>query len=223
MQLIPVIDLMGGNVVHAQRGQRQHYQPIQTPLAKDASPREVLRGLLNLHPFQAVYVADLNALMGRGNHRELLTRLQLEFPQLQFWIDQGMQTPITGTLPVFGTESLQSGDLAALKAKSLEFVLSLDFMDDKLMGDQAVLEQSASWPNKLILMTLNRVGSELGPDFTRIQAYHKGWPGRDIIAAGGVRNREDLSRLQDAGAEGVLLASALHCGALTVADLAGFA
>jgi phosphoribosylformimino-5-aminoimidazole carboxamide ribotide isomerase len=45
---------------------------------------------------------------------------------------------------------------------------------------------------------------------------------RRLYAAGGVRGRHDLQVLRDAGIAGVLVASALHDGRLTSADLAEF-
>ena len=47
-EIIPVIDLMGGVVVHARSGERDSYRPLTSPLAASAEPAEVVRGLLTL-------------------------------------------------------------------------------------------------------------------------------------------------------------------------------
>jgi phosphoribosylformimino-5-aminoimidazole carboxamide ribonucleotide (ProFAR) isomerase len=44
-------------------------------------------------------------------------------------------------------------------------------------------------------------------------------PTRRVFAAGGVRNMDDIRALRDAGAAGVLVASALHEGNIKTGDL----
>jgi phosphoribosylformimino-5-aminoimidazole carboxamide ribotide isomerase len=89
MQVIPVIDLKNGVAVHAVKGQREHYRPLQSPLCGSAEPLDVLAGLLRLHPFRAVYLADLDALVGRDGNHTIIQQLQQAFPALEFWVDQG--------------------------------------------------------------------------------------------------------------------------------------
>ena len=62
MQVIPVIDLLNGEVVHAKKGLRQTYQPMQSPLCPSSDPLTVVSELLALHPFKQLYIADLNAI-----------------------------------------------------------------------------------------------------------------------------------------------------------------
>ena len=46
MQVIPVIDLSGGRVVHARRGQRELYQPLRSNLCVGSEPLAVVEGLM---------------------------------------------------------------------------------------------------------------------------------------------------------------------------------
>ncbi len=228
MRIIPVIDLLNGCVVHARSGQRDRYRPIQTPLCQGSSPNAVIDGLLGMHPFKTLYVADLDALTGVGNHDAVLERLQRDYPGLQFWIDRGLPPsglPRLGPngIPVIGSESLTDGRSAMLPNLSMEFILSLDFMGEALLGDQCLVDDTGLWPDTVIVMSLSRVGASLGPDFQRLQEYRSRWPRKTIIAAGGVRNVDDLHRLDGMGVGGVLLASALHSGALHPSVLRGFA
>ena len=71
MQVIPVIDLKAGHVVHARLGHRAFYRPIETPLATGSGPIDVVTGLLSLHPFATLYVADLDAIGGKGEPAQL--------------------------------------------------------------------------------------------------------------------------------------------------------
>ena len=73
MQIIPVLDLKNGVVVHARMGQRDRYQPIETPLSPTSNPIDVAGGLLSIYPFATVYVADLDAIARSGDNKATLT------------------------------------------------------------------------------------------------------------------------------------------------------
>ena len=81
----------------------------------------------------------------------------------------------------------------------------------------------SSWPERVIAMTLARVGGGSGPDFERLAELRRIGPRHRIYAAGGVRGREDLLCLAEMGVKGVLIASALHDGRLTGSEIAEFA
>jgi phosphoribosylformimino-5-aminoimidazole carboxamide ribotide isomerase len=98
-------------------------------------------------------------------------------------------------------------------------ILSLDFRGDDFLGPRTLLSDPALWPARLIVMTLARVGSAAGPDFDRHDTISKRAGGRAIYLAGGLRDRNDLAALKASGAAGILVASALHDGRLTSADL----
>jgi phosphoribosylformimino-5-aminoimidazole carboxamide ribotide isomerase len=70
----------------------------------------------------------------------------------------------------------------------------------------------------LIVLDLARVGTGTGTGTSTeplLRAIRSEFPSVDLIAGGGVRTWEDVERLGEAGATGVLVASALHDGALT--------
>lgn len=88
------------------------------------------------------------------------------------------------------------------------------------LGAESLFTNPEYWPNDIIIMTLERVGSDSGPDIEKLAAFRKAYPGKNFIAAGGIRNREDLAALQKIGIQQALVASALHSGAIGRADLA---
>lgn len=227
MQIIPVIDLMDGVVVHAKRGQRDGYRPIQTPLCAGADAHAVIDALLGLHGFGRVYVADLNALTGRGDNHGLLQRLRRDYPALQFWIDRGLPdagwVDDSNHVTVIGTESLGEDARGCLKGLRGKFILSLDFIAERLIGDESLLDDPSVWPETVIIMSLSHVGACEGPDFRRLEMFRARCPDKHIIAAGGVRHADDLRRLDGLGVNGVLVASALHSGALNQAVLREYA
>jgi phosphoribosylformimino-5-aminoimidazole carboxamide ribotide isomerase len=210
---------MAGRAVHAKKGQRDRYQPLQTPLCEGSSPHAVIDGLLGLHGFATLYVADLDALTGRGCQRALLARLRQDYPALEFWVDCGLPAdgpPAAGNaVPVVGSESLD-GESARRILPGLggAFILSLDYIGERLLGAGELFEEPALWPDRVILMSLSRVGANEGPDFPRLEQFRARWPEKRLIAAGGVRGADDLRRLEALGVSGVLLASALHSGAV---------
>ena len=213
---------MQGLVVHARRGQRQRYAPLRTPLSRDALPGSVLDGLLAFADFRTVYIADLDALMGQQPQTSVIAWLVERYPDISFWIDNGYaggQASIEAwdsrVRPVFGSESIGITDLAELRWTHLDFVLSLDFRENGVIGDPRLLEQPALWPDTVILMNLARVGSLEGPDLGQLSCFVAEHPDHRFIAAGGVRDAADLAALDRAGASSVLLASALHQQALT--------
>ncbi len=82
MEVIPVIDLKGGQVVHARAGNRRDYRPIRTPLSRSSAPEDVISGLLGLFPFARLYVADLDAIEGGGDHELVAPDPRVQFPKL---------------------------------------------------------------------------------------------------------------------------------------------
>jgi phosphoribosylformimino-5-aminoimidazole carboxamide ribotide isomerase len=232
MEIIPVIDLKGGAVVRARHGDRALYRPIETPLAATSNPVDVVAGLLRLHLFRTLYVADLDAIEGRGDAGACLDRIAERFPTLGLWVDDGCaDRPSADTLLakhagaslVLGSESQRDTRLLGTLCDDPRVLLSLDFRGDAFQGPPALLADSSVWPTHLIVMTLARVGSGSGPDLDRLQEIIKRAGPRRVYAAGGLRDRGDLAALRAIGAAGVLVASALHDGRLSAEDLAAFA
>jgi phosphoribosylformimino-5-aminoimidazole carboxamide ribotide isomerase len=228
MEVIPVLDLKRGVVVHARMGRRDQYRPIETPLASTSSPLDVARGLLAIHPFETFYIADLDAIEHAGDNDAALTHLKTELPNLVFWVDNGVADLARanswldaglGNL-VLGSESQRDGSLVRRLSRDDRVILSLDYRGDAFLGPAAMLSDAADWPGKIIAMTLARVGSANGPDLDRLSAIRARAPDKLIYAAGGVRDPSDLAALRRAGIAGALVASSLHNGKLTGAQLA---
>jgi phosphoribosylformimino-5-aminoimidazole carboxamide ribotide isomerase len=226
MELIPVIDLMGGKAVRAERGQRASYRPLSSQLSPSPEPEAVLAAFLKLHPFRTVYVADLDAIERRGSNAAVLRRLRASQPRVDFWVDCGLSQEAECRSwfsqnvdhLVLGSES--QSDLTTLnaltkRAEADRLLLSLDFRGPQFMGPPAMLEKATSWPDRIICMTLERVGSGSGVDMARLADLQRRAPQRSFYAAGGVKGEDDLARLRTAGAAGVLIASALHDGKLS--------
>lgn len=229
MILIPVIDLMQGQVVRAVRGNRQAYQPIVSQLCASSDPLTVARILCEHCATHQLYVADLDALLGRPAQLAALRALLQGLPELELWLDAGFASApaadvlraelgsvATRVVPVFGSESLASrSELERCFAgTNADAVLSLDRRDGQRLDAAGCWEAPHLWPRRVIVMTLERVGSDAGPDLETLANVQLKSPSTLIVGAGGIRDALDLARASDAGAGAWLVASALHDGRL---------
>lgn len=225
MDIIPVIDLKDGKAVKAVGAHgRAAYRPLQSLLCADGDPLDATRGYLSLHPFSRLYVADLDAIETGAVQDRPLQRIRDAFPDLELWVDNGLSDEAAcrawlakglGRL-VLGSESQRETKLAP----RLDAVLSLDFRGGVLLGPEALLDEPQFWPDRVIAMALDDVGAGRGPDLALLQRLQGLAPHAAFYAAGGVRNAADLHRLAERGVRGALVATALHSGALTAADIA---
>ncbi len=142
------------------------------------------------------------------------------YPDIEFWLDNGQQAisikhESPNLKPVIGTESQQFPP----SETNQDFILSLDFKNQQPAGLTEWFEQSQFWPETVIVMTLSRVGSNNGPDFKRLFELQHSHSDKRCVAAGGIRDRNDLIRLKNGGIRQALLATSLHSGAISSSDL----
>jgi uncharacterized protein related to proFAR isomerase len=121
---------------------------------------------------------------------------------------------------VLGSETQPDVALVRHFAHDARVALSLDFRGESFQGPPALLHDAGLWPQKVIAMTLARVGSGAGPDLDRLRSVHDAAAGRQVYAAGGVRDAADLVTLKRNGIAGALVASCLHDGRLRGKDIA---
>ena len=225
MKIIPVIDLKDGRVVHAKQGNRTHYQAIDTALCKSPDIFQVVEAFLGVYAFDTFYIADLNAITDQGDQNHLLNQVLMHFPHITFWIDRGYQKHDpsakhpANTLAVLGSESYRNETIAEIKAYNSNFILSLDYSNSDALGAENLFYDSTFWPKNIIIMTLERVGNNCGPDMNKLSQFCRQYPDRNFIAAGGIRNKKDCMILTEAGIHQALIASALHSGAIKTDDI----
>ncbi len=225
MRIVPVIDIKGGVVVHARRGERDSYAPLSSPLVEGCEPVAVARALCGLCRTTTLYVADLDALAGAAVNEAALAALA---SVAEPWVDAGATTPEKAAVVhragvarnVVGTESLGPG-----AAPTPPVVLSVDLRDGRLISPDPELAgraPEAAAPlaralsvRELLVIDLARVGSGSGPPLEAVADLAGTLPGVAIYAGGGVRDDADLRALESAGAAGALVATALHEGRIT--------
>ena len=243
----PVLDLMDGRVVRGVAGNRGDYQPVDV----DPHPVRVFSKLLDNyeHAFTDCYVADLDALEGRAFQSTLLRELCSAFPLVRFWIDAGFSSihrvrrfeleSEVGSLDrvvfIVASEALVSwldlAEIAALESRHIAF--SLDLVNGVVRSsDEEIAQQSpesvvdavvALGFNDVIVLDIAQVGVRGGvstlPLCQRIQECH---PTIRLVTGGGVRDRNDLRRIRDAGCHAALVATALHDKTIDLSGLRDF-
>jgi phosphoribosylformimino-5-aminoimidazole carboxamide ribotide isomerase len=237
LKVVPVIDILNGAVVHAVKGRRSEYKPLESVLTKSTDPLEVAEAFKTIG-FKETYIADLDAIIDcRDDFRQL--RQVTEKTGLSLLVDAG----VTGierahrlmdngvSKLIIGTETLKS---KAFVAEALQHfgsdhvVVSLDLKDGKVLAQPAFLgpkeplqllrEFKNMGISQVIVLDLSRVGSGEGVDTEFLkEAIDK--TGMDVYVGGGVRDITDLIELQNIGVSGALIATALHTGKIQVADL----
>ncbi|MGF6986357.1 phosphoribosylformimino-5-aminoimidazole carboxamide ribotide isomerase [Paraburkholderia atlantica] len=237
MQVIPVLDLLDGQVVRAVRGERSAYRPIQSRLVATSDPLATARALLEASGARTLYIADLGAILQRGAHASTLAALRAALPGIELWLDAGFadyasmralferidaavdqldrpaaNSNLATLVPVFGSETLREiHALHAAQRAGLAPILSLDHRAGELLTATALDRSSAWWPSRVIAMTLDQVGSYAGPDLATFERLHaQAAAHTTLIGAGGIRNRADLAAAAGTGASAWLVASALH-------------
>lgn len=230
MKIIPVIDLLNGIVVHAKKGDRKHYQPIQSQLADSSKPLDIVDALLGYYPFQQLYIADLDAIQKTGiNNSDVIKTIARHYPQLELWIDAGISSIQESDIwhgqyfnLILGSENFSALEnfLAVKNYLDNNFILSLDYLPDGYHGPAELLENTDYWPQNVLLMSLTHVGANQGVDTNLLHRFKFFAQQYKLYAAGGVRNTSDLNTIKQMGYHGALLASALHAKQITAQELA---
>ncbi len=222
MQIIPVIDLKNQHVVLARSGDRNNYRPLSTPLCPTADVFDVIQHFLNLYPFPQFYIADLDAIMRQGHHDALIDSVIRQYPDIIFWIDNGLsladykkQPRRHNHQPIIASES--HPELS--ETIPAEAILSLDFKGNRTLGAPSLFSRADLWPETIIIMTLSQIGLNNGPDFDKLKTFCQSHPDKEFVAAGGIRGFDDLLQLSGLGIQKALVASCLHSGNLTSAQI----
>jgi phosphoribosylformimino-5-aminoimidazole carboxamide ribotide isomerase len=237
LKVIPVIDVLNGITVHAVRGKRKEYQPLQSILSKSVEPLEVAKAFRKLG-FNELYVADLDAIIECSTNFKLLNCITKE-TGLRLMADAG----VTGierahillksgiSKLIIGTETLKKKSFVDEVIKLLGsecVVVSLDLKGDKVLvklgfdGCQNPIcllkDFKRMGVTQIIVLDLLRVGSNEGvnTDFLKKVIAEVGV---DVYVGGGVRDINDLAELRNIGISGALIATALHTGKISIDDL----
>jgi phosphoribosylformimino-5-aminoimidazole carboxamide ribotide isomerase len=237
LKIIPVIDILNGKVVHAVKGQRHNYKPLESILFKSTEPLEIAKGFKALG-FSELYVANLDAIIDCSTNFGFFKDIAEE-TGLCLMVDAGV-TSIDRAKKLFecnvskliiGTETLQSKKFVTQAVEifgSNRVVVSLDLKGDKILvklGFDGCLSPicllkdfKAMGVSQVIVLDLARVGSGEGVNLDFLKKVIAE-VGVEVYVGGGVRDINDLVELKKLGVSGALVATALHTGKISIAQL----
>jgi phosphoribosylformimino-5-aminoimidazole carboxamide ribotide isomerase len=237
LKVIPVIDLLDGRVVHAVRGRRKEYQPLKSRLCASTDPLDVAAAFRKMG-FSELYVADLDAILGGNINLPILSSIA-DKTGLGLMVDAGVDNLEKAKLLlerhvskiIIGTETLPAVSFIS-EAISLfgneKVIISIDLMNNQLLsrlGTASPVQPMAflqelqnAGVTQVIVLDLARVGSGEGVDMHFVSEARSKFHGA-VFVGGGVRGISDLLELKKMGIAGVLVATALHSGAISVDEL----
>lgn len=230
MKIIPVIDYQYGQVVLAKAGLREKYQPASSSLSQSSDIHHVIEAILTFARFKTIYIADLDCIERQHFDSQLWTSVCNKYPHIEFWIDVGsMYDQWTETMrsstnarPIVGSESFSTVEILEAALNNLNQynpLLSIDIKHNRILGPANLFDHHAVWPKDVIILSLGHVGRDVGPDRQVLRHMEPYQVSHNFYYGGGIRNLEDIQRLSEQNVEGALIASMLHNGKVTGAEL----
>lgn len=237
MKAIPVIDILNGVVVHAIRGKRSEYKPLQSSLSNSVDPVEVAKDFKKLG-FSELYIADLDAIIDCSANFQVFQRIS-DATGLNLMIDAGVTSMERAekllengvSKLVIGTETLQNKSFVGEAVKAFgsdRVIVSLDLRGDKVLVKLGfngctnpiclLNEFKVMGVSQVIVLDLARVGSGEGVNMDFMKKVLAEVP-LNLYVGGGVRDISDLLELRDTGISGALVATSLHSGKISIGQL----
>ena len=234
MQIIPVLDLLDGIVVRGVAGKRETYRPVQSCLTQSADAIKIANAFRDQLGLNQLYVADLDAILHQKPNLKIIT--QLVEDDFELIVDAGlrdiaMATELSqagATKVIAGLETIPSPLLLELLCDTLgseQVIFSLDLLAGVPLGKMSHWTQAdpfaigceavAMGITQMIVLDLSQVGVGEGIETLPLCAkLLKRFPQLKIITGGGIRTIDDIQMIATTGVNGVLVASALHHGAI---------
>ncbi|MCP4170063.1 MAG: hypothetical protein GY758_04730 [Fuerstiella sp.] len=242
MEIIPVLDILNGVVVRGVAGQREHYRPVDSQITSSCDPAVILQTVSSAFDLHRFYIADLDAIQFQQLNRCSLA--ELTRGKTSLIVDRGVRSPadVEELLDlgvdnvVVALETLDGLDTARMLVTTFgaeRLLLSLDLKDGRPLAANSSWRTTEPFDiaqqlvdvglQHLIVLDLAAVGVNEGtPTIELCQRLRSLLPGGSIITGGGVSGCEDLAKIATAGADGALVASALHDGRLSAEDVRAF-
>ncbi len=234
-----VVDLLAGRAVHARGGTRGNYRPVQKVASTSIEPGDAVamaQTYANLG-ITEMYVADLNAILGREPQDEAVGALAKS--GLPCWLDAAASSvnaarhalDLGASRVIVGLETLPSlqtlDDICTALGKG-RVAFSLDIRNGepvRSFGSTATVQSIATRAAQagvgaLVVLDLARVGSGAGFDLELLVRVRAAAPSVTLLAGGGLSGLDDVRSLAEIGCDGALVATAVHDGRFTAHDIA---
>lgn len=250
MRIIPVLDLKGGQAVHAVAGDRAHYRPVRSVLHPGPDALGLARAYRERLGVTELYLADLDAIGGGRPACEAYEAIAGLGTRL--WIDAGIRGGRDldarpgqgGPLPagdghvlIVGLETI-AGPAALREVGERVGAQRLAFSLD-LRAGRPLVATGAAWGTadplriagwavglgilRLVVLDLARVGTGRGlGTLGLLRALRRDHPAVELVAGGGISGPAELDELAEVAAA-ALVGSALHDGRLDADHLVRYA
>ena len=239
MEIIPVLDILNAVVVRGVAGQREQYRRVNSQLTPSCDPSVIMRAFADNFDLRRFYIADLDAIQFQQLNR--CTVAELARDEASLIVDRGVRSAAdveelldlgVGQV-VVALETLDGPDTARTLVSTFgaeQLVLSLDLKNGRPLTAnpgwstvepfdiaQELIEAGL---RHMIVLDLAAVGVNEGtPTIDLCRRLRSLLSDGTVITGGGVSNCADLRRIEAAGVDGVLVASALHDGRLSAEDI----
>lgn len=236
-RVLPVLDLLGGHIVHAVGGDRSRYRPIESPLAAGSDPLVIAAAISARHHLGEFYVADLDGL--RTGRPDLSTLSRLSAAGYVLHVDAGVHSVdkcesllahgvARAIIALENSPGPKPLDALVAAVPAAQLMFSLDLRNgvpmtsdssqwcgqDALSIAERVIDMGIT---ALLVLDLAGVGISAGlPTLPLCRELRRRHPSLELWTGGGVRNEQDLDAAAAAGIDRVLVSTALHHGRLAL-------
>lgn len=234
MRIIPVIDILNGQVVRGVAGRRSEYRTVESVLTTATDPLSIAIAFREQLGLTTIYVADLDAIVQARPNWQIYEELAAH--GFMTWIDAGLRhvddaeavLDCGASAVVAGLETWPNAEglhQLALTCGRDRVVFSLDLQDGSPLANaegwqsddpfEIADEAICAGVNQLIVLDIAHVGIGQGVATRDLcRRLSEQFPGVTLTTGGGVRNADDIRELGAVGIDGVLIASALHFGTI---------
>ena len=230
MKVIPSIDLMNGQVVRLYKGNPEH----KTVYSND--PISIAKKWENAGA-DMIHLVDLDATLGLGSNFELIKKI-VSCVSIPIEIAGGLRSEslildalhivnrvVIGTLAFKEPELLQK---LLVKLGPEKIVISVDHKDGFIVThgwqtttDISLIDSMNEFLHvgftEFLLTNVNRDGTLQGPDLEFLKQACD-LEKANVIASGGISNINDISKVKENNAWGVILGKALYENKITIQE-----
>ncbi len=237
-KIIPVIDILNSEAVHAIKGEREKYKPLKSVLIKSSDPIKIIKKIKHESSINEVYIADLDAILRLEPNYSLLTKI-LKIHEIKVMIDPGII--LKKNILEYSNYGLDSLILGLETVKNLEVIskclkimgshktiVSIDMYKKVIQTNvkeiknqhpiEVIKKIEELGVKKIILLDLYNVGQKIGgipPLYLEIRKQFNG----QILVGGGIKDIRDIELYKHHGFSGVLIGTALHDGTIEIEKL----
>jgi phosphoribosylformimino-5-aminoimidazole carboxamide ribotide isomerase len=223
LQLLPAVDVLDGRAVRLERGD------FGKVTREAGDPVELARRFAAAGP-PLLHVVVLDAARTGGVPLTLAGRLATAVAPVPVQLGGGVRSPADArglveagvARVIVGTAAFEQGPEPYVEALGARLVVAVDVRDGEvrthgwertggLTADEAVDRCRAAGVPRLLCTAVDRDGTLAGPDLTLLERVARRFGG-PVLAAGGIRSREDLAALEQLGLEGAVVGRALLDG-----------